>query len=406
MARLACLIRLRTAALAAMLGSMGVIGAVAAAPSQLTIEATNPLDIARPSETIELDYRALADAMPALRHNAHRVRLMAARVYDALTSQELVTQTIDADGDTTVDTLLFQHDFAPGETRQFVLVPSARVPIRPILSPVHVRFAPTRIDDVAWESDRIAYRTYGPTALRNHPGLTNGIDVWGKRVSYPVIESWYTGGRNWYEVDRGEGADHFLVGATLGCGASGVIADGKVKTFPGWRQHKVLSDGPIRTLFNLDFGGADAGGTTVTQHVQLSLDAGHNLTRFIVTFDSTNPQAPIEWAGGIVRREGQELAIDPAGAWISQWGPLDEAGHGDLGMAVVMAPGEGRKAMELDGHALVTATARAGEPSTYWSGAGWNRSGQFRNAADWNEYIAEWARRVAEPVEVSVRPGS
>ncbi|MFP3822536.1 DUF4861 family protein, partial [Bacillus sp. SIMBA_008] len=48
----------------------------------------------------------------------------------------------------------------------------------------YARFVPERIDDFAWENERVAFRTYGPEAQRlvdegkEGGTLSSGIDIW------------------------------------------------------------------------------------------------------------------------------------------------------------------------------------------------------------------------------------
>ena len=51
------------------------------------------------------------------------------------------------------------------------------------------RYVPERIDDFAWENDKIAFRAYGPKARKG--AENSGIDCWLKRVEYPIIDKWY-----------------------------------------------------------------------------------------------------------------------------------------------------------------------------------------------------------------------
>ena len=59
------------------------------------------------------------------------------------------------------------------------------------------RIVPERIDDYAWENDKVAFRTYGPAAQKlveqGKKGgiISSGIDCWLKKVNYPVINKWY-----------------------------------------------------------------------------------------------------------------------------------------------------------------------------------------------------------------------
>lgn len=55
---------------------------------------------------------------------------------------------------------------------------------------VYGRKYPERMDDVAWENDRVAFRTYGP-ALQASGERAFGYDIWLKRVSGLVMEDRY-----------------------------------------------------------------------------------------------------------------------------------------------------------------------------------------------------------------------
>src|SRR6185369_855024 len=79
--------------------------------------------------------------------------------------------------------------------------------------------------DVTWENDRTAHRIYGGPIAGD---VRDGIDVWVKRVRYPIMDNWYNGDslkgkkRISYHVDHGEGADYFDVKKSLGAGGSGL----------------------------------------------------------------------------------------------------------------------------------------------------------------------------------------
>ena len=52
---------------------------------------------------------------------------------------------------------------------------------------------PERLDDVAWENDRAAYRAYGP-ALQEKGERAFGYDIWTKyNTTEPVVEARYAG---------------------------------------------------------------------------------------------------------------------------------------------------------------------------------------------------------------------
>ena len=92
------------------------------------------------------------------------------------------------------DKLLFQVDLAPGETRTFyILDASALAAVPPPIVKTFARYVPERIDDFAWESDRIAHRIYGQ-ALETRakaPLTSSGMDVWIKRTRNLIVNEMY-----------------------------------------------------------------------------------------------------------------------------------------------------------------------------------------------------------------------
>jgi hypothetical protein len=63
---------------------------------------------------------------------------------------------------------------------------------------------PERVDDVAWENDRIAFRTYGP-ALQATGEQAFGYDIWVKRGEGLVVEKRYA-----TELDKSLERKYFL----------------------------------------------------------------------------------------------------------------------------------------------------------------------------------------------------
>jgi hypothetical protein len=78
------------------------------------------------------------------------------------------------------------------------------------------------------------------------------MDCWLKRVDYPIINKWYKkhleeGGS--YHEDTGEGLDDFHVGASRGCGGTGLWDDEEkiLYTSKNFSEWKTLAVGPLRT---------------------------------------------------------------------------------------------------------------------------------------------------------------
>ena len=72
------------------------------------------------------------------------------------------------------------------------------------------RYVPERMDDFAWESDRIAHRIYGQALIKGEGTITSGIDVWIKTYRNLMVNEMYASGH--YHMDNGDEMDDFRVG--------------------------------------------------------------------------------------------------------------------------------------------------------------------------------------------------
>jgi len=360
------------------------------------VKAQNKLEIGRPSETIALEWQHLG--LPS--HWADRIE-----VRDQRSGQVSVTQAVDVDSDGDIDELIFQSDFGPRQNKTFALGVSPRG-AREIPSKVHAKFVPTRYDDFAWENDRIAFRMYGP-ALQHTDNekerlTSSGIDVWAKRVRYLVLDKWYSPDYPSYHADSGEGLDFYKVGPTRGCGGVAIWDGGKMHASENYTDWKIIADGPIRTIFELTFAPWDVNGKKVSEVKRVTLDAGQNLNRFDSMFETDGNPQEVTYAVGIVIKlhETGVPSSDKKHGWLGVWEPTEE--NGSLGCGIVVDPSRLVDITEAEEHHLIIAKSAANGRATYYAGAGWDRSGDFSSADDWNSYLAQFAQRLRSPLTISV----
>ena len=374
--------------------------AVKAAPG-VNVRAENPLPIARPDEVLSLSWSTLRQRLPAL--DPARVRAV-----DAGSGAQLPVQVIDEDGNGQPDALLVLADFWPGQVRQLTV--EAVAPDAPAKGRAYARHIDER-DDIAWESDRIAYRIYGQGLWKVEPLHSSGIDVWPKRTRDLIVDRWYAKGHDLYHKDVGEGADFYTVGTSLGAGGDGIWKDGKVYWPDNFKSWKVLANGPIRAIFELTYDPFDASGVKYTETRRFVMDAGQNLYREESTFrpvDAAAPGQPLTYAIGFVKHaEGQVGSTSRAAggrSWLSTWGPLEkkDGGHGDLGLAVLLDTPSLLNVQETDTHIMAIARAEPGRPIVHYIGAGWTASGDFVGAADWWRHLDNLAQRLASPIKVTM----
>ena len=128
-------------------------GGVGPRRPRCSVVVRNELDAARPEEMVEVPAATLAAlAKPA--------DLAKVRVRDDA-GRELVAQAVDPDGDAAFDQLVFLADFAPRQSRTFVIASGERRVWKKEDFRVYGRFVRERYDDFAWENDRVAHRMYG-----------------------------------------------------------------------------------------------------------------------------------------------------------------------------------------------------------------------------------------------------
>ncbi len=365
--------------------------------ASLRLRVRNALDTARPSQTVEVTAAALAGRVGA----ADLARLT---VTDARTGHEVLAQAVDENGDDTFDRLVFQADFAPGETREFVL--SRAEPRKPHREDyrVYARFVRERHDDFAWENDRVAFRLYGEAleTFEKEPLTSSAVDTWSKRTSRLVLNDWYL--VDDYHRDHGEGGDFYPAGKTRGCGGSGLVIDGALAVSKNFRSSRVLASGPLRVVFEVSYPEWEKPGLKVTEVKRVTLDAGSHFNRFESVY-ATSGDGPVTWAAGIRKAGGVVPRVERERGIVRTWEHQDRYGEdGWLGCGLVVDPAAIVDAREEGGNQLLVARTPKGQPATWYAGSGWDRSGDFPDVAAWDRYLDAFAARLRSPLVVEVRP--
>ena len=375
------------------------ICASAASAQRIGVRVQNSSALQRNDETVGIAWSQLKQELPSI--SADKVRVL-----DGVTGNEIASQALDDDADGQPDSLLFQVTLAPSEAKQFAI--EAAAPTAKIVSHVHAKFVPER-EDVAWESDRIAFRIYGKKLWELENLHTNGIDVWEKRTRALILDPWYSKGHDNYHIDTGEGADFFQVGETLGAGGIGIWRNGQLYRGDNFLDHKIIADGPIRAIFELTYGSYDAGGRKWSEHKRVSIDAGQNFFRQESTMTADGSE-PLDVVVGLVKRPLEKP--DVVGStnknhdWKYQmmWGPIEKRthGHGDLGTAVLVNKDHFVDFEETADHYLAINRVTPGQTLISYVGGGWTASRDFDNADDWWRYVDNFALKLSAPLTVTV----
>lgn len=374
------------------------------------VSVRNPAAFYREEETVEVGLEAPSQSATA--------------VMDGVSSRILDSQVCAPEPGQPAGRLLFQTDLAPGETRRFyLLAPGARLPAapRPIVK-TYARLVRERFNDVAWESDRIAHRMYHMDLIKAEGTLSSGIDVWTKRTRRLVVDEWYK--RRNYHQDDGDGLDDYHVSRSRGCGGLGIWSGGRLFVSSNFRSARVVTAGPIRSEFVLDYDAWDAGGRMVSERKRISIDAGSNMSR-VESVLTSGDRNPFQIGIGIAQRAGSGNTVkeDQAAGWMTYWQAPDRD-RGSIGCAVVLpagsiggfvtesgtvgvVPPEKQLIPDSEGlppvsNLLAITQAYVAKGLVYYVGAGWSRSGDFQSGDAWSAYVRRFAERRSAPIEVSV----
>ena len=385
---------MRGVVLSVLLLVLATVSPAFAQTAQLTVTAINKLKIARQSETIELSAEKLAPL--------GEKDLLQIHVRDA-TGKEILAQAVDTDYDDyhKPDTLIFQADFGPQETKTFTLTAGGKREYAKEDFRAYGRFVRERFDDFAWENDRIAHRTYGKALItwKGEPLTSSAIDIWSKRTSKLVINDWYMVDN--YHADHGEGVDAYSAGPTRGCGGSGIWSHSQLYIPTNFVDSRVLTNGPIRVMFELVYEPFDVNGVKVSQVLRVSLDAGSQLNRFRVSYQASGSE-PLALAIGLKKVKDEQKEFNQARGWLTKWEPV-EKNQGMQGLAVVVDPSALDKAGEDKLNHLVILKPGIATPITYWAGFAWDRAGQITSAESWKLYVDQFAERLRSPIDVTIR---
>ena len=275
------------------------------------------------------------------------------------------------------------------------------------------RMYPERVDDIAWENDRGAYRCYGP-ALQRSGEDAFGNDVWVKNTPDLVVESRYHNelvNKLSYHVDRGYGLDCYKVGPTLGCGTPALI-QGDNLIFPYcWKEYELLDNGPLRFTVRLKYNPSKYGNDdNVVENRILSIDKGSNFNKMTVWYDGLT--APADVASGVVIHTEDTESVVLGKNYVQYADPTDnpKGQNFQIYVAAIFPDGvdQTRKVMYQNpvrgnaGHALgIKRGIKSGEKFTYYFGSSWSKY-DCRTQKEWQQRIDNFQSALGQKLEVGI----
>ncbi len=251
--------------------------------------------------------------------------------------------------------------------------------------------------------------------------------MWIKKNRGLIVDTMYA--TKHYHEDNGEFMDDYRVGHSLGCGGVGIWDGKKLYTSSNYRGWRLITTGPIRSEFELTYDAWDAGnGRKVSETKRYSIDAGSWFTKAQSTFVSED-KSPLTIAIGLAERacptnREEFIEHDLSEGWMSYWQPEDKP-KGIIGVAIVLPKG-GVQAFTNDApnlpdsvvhgavpqpthegyppirNLLAISQAEVGKPFEFYFGAFWDRSGDFTNHVQWENYVKRFAERRDQPLQVTI----
>lgn len=304
------------------------------------------------------------------------------------------------------------------------------------------RHYPERMDDIAWENDKAAYRAYGP-ALEASGERAWGYDVFTKSVSEPVVEmryareldpqaraqisAWRKEGRKEqadslaqaisYHVDHGNGMDCYSVGPTLGGGTAVPMTADSMLIYPRcYKEYEILDNGPLRFTVRLKYAPFTAGSdTSVVETRLISLDCGSHLNRTEVSYGGLRQSLPV--ASGIVihPQNPDGYVCQPDKGYVAYADSTDNP-HGNNGIIYLgmvfpqplahaapqwFTPDERKQHGGALGHVLGIGTYQPDSTWTYYWGSGWSKAG-IGSMEQWNACLEDFAKKLQAPLRITV----
>ena len=302
---------------------------------------------------------------------------------------------------------------------------------------VYGRQYPERLDDIAWENDKAAYRAYGP-ALQKTGEKVYGYDVFTKSVSELVVEDRYAmeldkdaramikklreEGKKAeadsiskaisYHIDHGNGMDCYAVGPTLGGGTAALMPDSVIAYPYCYNSYEILDNGPLRFTVKMEFNPLTIDGdTTVVETRVIQLDKGSHLNKTTVSYTSLKKEYPI--GVGLVVHEAtpDKYYMNAEGGYISYANPTTNpnADNGTVYVGAVFPNQlEVAKFQSFEkpvagavGHVMGINTYQPGDEFEYYWGSAWSKCGF--DDEKWNSYLGEYAMKVRNPLTVTVK---
>ncbi len=282
---------------------------------------------------------------------------------------------------------------------------------------------PEKLNDLAWENDKIGFRAYSKPNMAAGNKLY-GYDIFTKRGFYPVLEDIYAPEIDpfnaaemirlreidvdmvayeefirplSYHLDHGKGMDYYPVGPTMGCGTAALVVDEKPIYPTYFSACEILDNGPLRFTAKLQFDAVEIDGDSVVEERTITLDAGTHFNKIDVRYHGLSKPTKVV-VGLVLHDEAKRHQItDNSIAYIEPmhsvgWQTYNAVLFGDdMSPAIDLFDTKTRAAHGgAYGHIQAEGIYNPDTTLTYYMGAGWN-GWELYTIESWFDLVAESA---------------
>lgn len=341
------------------------------------------------------------------------------------------SQTVDTDGDGTLDSLLLVSDFAAAEIKSFVVSsdPAIQKPALKKQTQAEISIKeggewkgkeyvggtfknvdkvtpPAQYTDHSFwiryegpgiESDKVAYRVY--------LDWRNGFDIFGKKTHDVVLQNVGQDGYDSYHLNSDWGVDVLKVGKSLGMGGYG-FWNGKsvdLVSLVDTRDAIITNNGDLYSGFKINYNGWQINNQKLDMSAHLTMNAGSRLVNVKLQASQQLPNLAI----GLVKHpnttfiEGPQDISGYAWTYVASWGKQSLSGENDhLGMAVIFRRDD-RSQQTTDETSYVSVMKDKGGELEYYFLAAWEHElDGIKTEADFKAYLDQEIQRLTKTPRV------
>ncbi|MDH8702454.1 rhamnogalacturonyl hydrolase YesR [Dysgonomonadaceae bacterium PH5-43] len=294
--------------------------------------------------------------------------------------------------------IIFQATLSKGATKTYTLKTGTPATATEVKTYAAV-MKPNSRGDIAWENDRAAYRMYSRTLLNSEPNSANGVDLWVKKVSTPIVEKMYTYAD--YHSEQVEGVDAYSVGGkTLGAGGVVALIDGKLWLHDPYDECEIIANGPLRSEFILKYNKVEIAGDYYTKTVRITTNANGLLNKAVVKFEGRIK--PMKIAAGIFLHTNTKGEQYTSEANIMGYSENKSEGNvtstGARFFEGVYMPGT-TAITTINNQSIISSDYAVGSEFTYYFGGGWNIfPGDCSTNQDWFDALKKFKYTISNPL--------